>query len=99
VKASSSLTDGGRRGSAGARRVLRREVERDQAFADLGDVLRGDVLRPGEHGAAVADREAVEDVVLDVARDLVDLADLVALGVDDAPAALDHPPGDEVGHY
>ena len=59
---------------------------------------RRDVLRPREHGAAVADREAVEDVLLDVAGDLVDLPDLVALGVDDAPAALDHAPGDEVGH-
>jgi hypothetical protein len=72
---------------------LHRVPAHGEAQAALGD-LRDQV---GRHPAGLAeqtgrDGNAAEDVA--VADDLLDLADLAALGVDDLPPRLDEEPGD-----
>src|SRR6185503_20894453 len=69
----------------------------DCSLLDRPDLLRRDVGGAAEHRAG-ADGEAVEDVGLGIAEDLVDLADLVSVACGNGPTALDDRPGDGIGH-
>src|SRR4051812_23498159 len=70
------------------------EVERHHSVVDLRDALRRHVAAAPERSTAHG--EPVEDVRTAVADDVLDLAELVAGWVDDAPAALDDEPGDGI---
>src|SRR5262249_29392029 len=76
--------------------LVAREGEVDAPLGDGCDPLRWDVLRPAE--SARRNGEAVEDVLVVVARDLVDLADLRAIGSVDLPAGPDQQPRNGVAH-
>ena len=69
----------------------------DGSFLDRSDLFRRHVAGSVEDGAG-ADGEAVEDVGLGVAENLVDLPDLVPVARGDDPPALDDRPGDRIGH-
>ena len=77
------------RTAAGARTLRLSWPSRSHlALVDSGDAL-GRTSSPSTS-------EPVEDVDLLVAEHLVDLADLLAVRVDDRPAGLDHQPGDRI---
>src|SRR6266550_6628560 len=66
------------------------------AYGDLRDLLARQV--PPLLQQTDPDCEAVEDVERRIADDLLDLADLVTVPVNDLPAGLDHKPGDGIAH-
>src|SRR5581483_7414283 len=68
------------------------------AFFDGADLLRRDVLRSREDVDALPDAEAVEDVQIGSADDLLHRPDFLPVRIDDVPARLDHRPGDGVRH-
>src|SRR5262245_33823082 len=76
--------------------LVAREREMHFALEDRGDALGRHVALAAEDPAV--DVEAVEDVGVVVAGDLVHRSDRLALGVDHLPAVLDHRPGDRIGH-
>src|SRR5579862_70689 len=77
--------------------LLGGQCQRDPlVVGDLADALGRDVDRLAERGRR--DRQAVEDVLLFVAHNLVDGADLGAVGGVHLPTGTDHEPGNRVSH-
>ena len=74
--------------------LLLAEIQGDKPLPDLGYALRRHIA--GRSDQARRDVEAVEDVALLVAEDFLDLADRLALRVDDLPARLDQEPRDRI---
>src|SRR5439155_16323808 len=76
--------------------LRRGQRQAHRSLGDLGHLLRRHVARLPESGRR--NREAVEDVSVAVAHNLVHLSDLAAVGRKHLPAGLDQQPGNRVSH-